>query len=61
MPFNFRRKAYAQMLEWKSTLADRYALLIEGARRVGRQRGETLRKLHFCRAFVAICEYIPIG
>ena len=30
MPFNFRRKAYAQMLEWKSTLADRYALLIEG-------------------------------
>ena len=44
MPFNFRRKAYAQMLEWKSTLADRYALLIEGARRVG--------KTHLVREFV---------
>lgn len=32
----FKRKAYAQMLDWKSNLADRYALLVEGARRVGK-------------------------
>ncbi|MBQ6926167.1 MAG: ATP-binding protein [Kiritimatiellae bacterium] len=33
---SFRRKAYDEMLAWKSRLADRYALLIEGARRVGK-------------------------
>lgn len=32
----YKRKAYAEMLEWKRNLADRYALLIEGARRVGK-------------------------
>ena len=32
----FARKSYAQMLDWKSRMADRYALLIEGARRVGK-------------------------
>ena len=32
----FKRKAYSQILEWKNKLADRYALLIEGARRVGK-------------------------
>lgn len=31
-----RRKAYSEMLSWKRDLADRYALLIEGARRVGK-------------------------
>lgn len=33
---SFRRKAYSQMLDWKNNLADKYALLIEGARRVGK-------------------------
>lgn len=32
----FARKSYAKMLDWKSRMADRYALLIEGARRVGK-------------------------
>lgn len=32
----YERKAYAEMLEWKQNLADRYALLVEGARRVGK-------------------------
>ena len=32
----FTRKAYVQMLDWKSRMADQYALLIEGARRVGK-------------------------
>ena len=34
----FRRKAYDEMLKWKMTLAPKYALLIEGARRVGKTR-----------------------
>ena len=41
----FKRKAYSQMLDWKANLADRYALLIEGARRVG--------KTHLVREFVS--------
>lgn len=32
----FRRKAYDEMLDWKNRLADKYALLVEGARRVGK-------------------------
>ena len=32
----FERKFYGQMLEWKNHLADKYALLVEGARRVGK-------------------------
>ena len=30
------RKAYNALLEWKSKMASRYALLVEGARRVGK-------------------------
>ena len=45
MPLDFKRKAYAQMLEWKRNLAGRYALLVEGARRVG--------KTHLVREFAA--------
>ena len=44
MPFDFRRKAYSGMLEWKEKLAGKYALLVEGARRVG--------KTHLVRSFV---------
>ena len=32
----FKRKAYDQLLNWKKTYADRYAVLLEGARRVGK-------------------------
>ena len=32
----FMRKAYREILEWKATLADKTALLVEGARRVGK-------------------------
>ena len=32
----FQRKAYAQLLRWKKTYADRYSILLEGARRVGK-------------------------
>ncbi len=44
MEIELKRKAYDQMLEWKNTLADKYALLIEGARRVG--------KTHLVKEFV---------
>ncbi len=35
-PLRISRKAYQKLLEWKNHHADRYALLLEGARRVGK-------------------------
>ena len=32
----FKRKIYDQILEWKERRSDKYALLIKGARRVGK-------------------------
>ena len=32
----FKRKVYDQLLEWKNNYADKYAVLLEGARRVGK-------------------------
>ena len=32
----FKRKAYSEILDWKERLADKTALLVEGARRVGK-------------------------
>ena len=32
----FKRKVYNQLLEWKEKYADKYAVLLEGARRVGK-------------------------
>jgi predicted AAA+ superfamily ATPase len=32
----FKRKVYNQLLEWKDNYSDRYAVLLEGARRVGK-------------------------
>lgn len=32
----FRRKIYDRLLDWKRTRADRYAVLVEGARRIGK-------------------------
>jgi hypothetical protein len=32
----FKRKAYDRLLEWKDNYADKYAVLLEGARRVGK-------------------------
>lgn len=32
----FKRKIYDEMLKWKEERSDRYALLIKGARRVGK-------------------------
>lgn len=32
----FKRKAYNKLLEWKKLYSDKYAALLEGARRVGK-------------------------
>ena len=32
----FKRKAYDKLLEWINLYSDKYAVLIEGARRVGK-------------------------
>ena len=32
----FKRKAYDKLLDWKKHYANRYAVLLEGARRVGK-------------------------
>ena len=32
----FERKAYKKLTEWKAEYADKYAVLLEGARRVGK-------------------------
>ena len=46
---DFRRKGYDEMLSWKRELAGKTALLIEGARRVG--------KTHLIRRFVENVEW----
>lgn len=33
---NFKRKVYSRLLEWKEKYSDKYAVLLEGARRVGK-------------------------
>ena len=38
----FKRKAYDKLIDWKSNYADNYAVLLEGARRVGKS---TIAKL----------------
>ena len=32
----FKRKIYNEILEWKEKRSDKYALLIKGARRIGK-------------------------
>ena len=32
----FKRKAYDKLLEWKKLYSEKYAVLLEGARRVGK-------------------------
>ena len=32
----FKRKAYSKLLDWKKNYSDKYAVLLEGARRVGK-------------------------
>lgn len=40
----FKRKAYNKLLEWKENYSDKYAVLLEGARRVGKSTNRKLMK-----------------
>ena len=43
---HFKRKAYAKLLEWKKLYSEKYAVLLEGARRVGKSTiAETFAKV----------------
>lgn len=50
----FKRKAYNKLLEWKRRYSDRYAALLEGARRVGKSTiAETFAKNEY-RSYILI-------
>lgn len=40
----FKRKAYNKLLEWKKNYSDKYAVLLEGARRVGQSTNRKLMR-----------------
>lgn len=61
----FKRKAYDELLEWKKHYSDKYAVLLEGARRVGKttiaegfakQEYESYIKIDFANAGKNIIE-----
>ena len=43
----FKRKIYSKLLDWKNTYSSNYALLIEGARRIGKSTNNCRR---ICKA-----------
>lgn len=50
----FKRKAYNKLIEWKEKYADNYAVLLEGARRVGKSTiAETFAK-HEYKSYILI-------
>ena len=53
----FKRKAYSEILDWKERLADKTALLVEGARRVGK----THLVSRFMREEYESCIYIDFS
>ena len=53
-PMYFKRKAYDKLLEWKENFADNYAVMLEGARRVGKSTiAETFAKNEY-RSYILI-------
>lgn len=62
----FKRKAYDKLLEWKKLYSEKYAVLLEGARRVGKSTmAETFAKNEYrsyesvmCRGKAMIIEDI---
>lgn len=43
----FKRKVYDKLLEWKKLYSEKYAVLLEGARRVGKSTiAETFAKMN---------------
>ena len=51
----FRRKIYDKLLEWKNTSRGEKALLIEGARRIGKSTiAEEFAKHEYKRSYILI-------
>lgn len=50
----FKRKAYDQLTEWKKNYADKYAVLLEGARRVGKSTVAELFARKEYRSYILI-------
>lgn len=48
----FKRKIYNEILEWKENRSDKYALLIKGARRIGKS---TIAKEFAKKEFKSYC------
>ena len=45
VPMFFKRKVYDKLLDWKRNYSDHYAVMLEGARRVGKSTiAETFAK-----------------
>ena len=50
----FKRKAYHKLLEWKELYSEKYVVLLEGARRVGKSTiAETFAKNEY-RSYILI-------
>lgn len=50
----FKRKVYDKLLEWKKLYSEKYAVLLEGARRVGKSTiAETFAKNEY-RSYILI-------
>lgn len=50
----FKRKAYDKLLEWKQNYSDHYAVMLEGARRVGKSTiAETFAKNEY-RSYIML-------
>ncbi len=50
----FKRKVYDQLLEWKEKYADKYAVLLEGARRVGKSTIAEQFAIHEYKSYILI-------
>ncbi len=50
----FKRKAYKELLNWKEKYADKYAVLLEGARRVGKSTIAEQFAIHEYKSYILI-------
>ena len=50
----FKRKVYNELIEWKRQYADKYAVLLEGARRVGKSTVAEQFAIHEYKTYILI-------
>ena len=51
----FKRKAYDKLVQWKTDYAQNYAVLLEGARRVGKSTIAEQFARNEYRSYILIC------